>query len=122
MTPGDWYSTQAGIITATAIIVSVLKRVLGNVRIANTVPTWTYAVAVAGLLTFVSVALLHAMSGDLLALISQAAISAGASSGFYEWLTAHPTTSLAASALAANVPVDPVNLPARDLLSVGPRP
>lgn len=115
MTETPFYATQAGIITATAIIVSVLKRLLGNVRIANAVPTWAYAVAVAGLLTFVSVFFLHAMTGDLLALISQAAISAGASSGFYEWLTKNPTTSLASSAIAAEVHVDLVNLPARDV-------
>lgn len=118
----DWYSTQLGIIAATGIVVSILKRLLGNVRVANAVPTWAYAVAVAGILTWLAVAVWHTLPGALWPLISQAAVSAGASSGFYEWLTVHPTTSLASSAMSANVAVDPVNLPARDLNTVGPRP
>ena len=117
----NWYGTQAGIIGATALIVSDLKRLLGNVPYANAVPTWAYAVAVAGLLTVVSVVGLHAMTGDLVALLSQAMISAGASSGFYEWLN-RPTVSLAASALRADVPIDAAHLPDRDVLTVGPRP
>jgi hypothetical protein len=114
-TPTQWYGTQAGIVTATAIGVSILKRLLGNVPYVNTLPTWLYAVLVAGALTFLSVRVWGTMPGDLWALVSQSVLSAGASSGFYEWLTTHPTTSLARSAIAANVAVDLDHLPARDV-------
>jgi hypothetical protein len=115
MTSSDWYSTQLGIIGATAIGVSVLKRLLGNVPYANAIPTWTYAVGLAAVLTFFAVHVWGTLPGALWPMISQAGISTGASSGFYEWLTTHPTTSLARSALAAHVSVDPINLPDRDL-------
>ena len=118
----DWYSTQLGIIAATAIGVSILKRVLGNVKYANTIPTWVYAVGVSSLLTFLAVQVWQTLPGALWPLISQAATGAAGSSGFYEWVTKHPTTSLASSALSANVPIDPGNLPGRDVLTVGPRP
>ena len=109
----DWFGTQAGIIGATAVVVSVLKRLLGNIPYANTIPTWAYAVGVAGVLTYLSVHEWHTLAGDVWTLVSQTAISAGASSGFYEWVN-RPTVSLASSAIAAGVPVAPVNLPARD--------
>jgi hypothetical protein len=113
-----WYGTQAGIIGATAIGVSILKRLLGNLAYANSLPTWLYAVGVAGVLTYLSVRVWHTMPGNLWPMVSQSVLSAGASSGFYEWITAHPTTSLATSAVKAGVAVDPVNLPNRDALPV----
>jgi hypothetical protein len=115
-TPTQWYGTQAGIIGATGIAVSIIKRLLGNVRYANAVPTWTYAVVVAFGLTFLSIRVWGTMTGSLWPMISQSVLSAGATSGFYEWLTSHPTTSLAASADKAGVIVDPENKPARDVV------
>jgi hypothetical protein len=117
-TPTQWYGTQAGIIGATGIVVSVLKRILGNVSYANALPTWLYAVVVSAALTYLSVRVWGTMPGDLWPLVSQSVLSAGASSGFYEWLTAHPTTSLAASAAKAGVTVDPANQPGRDVTHV----
>jgi hypothetical protein len=112
-TAGQWYGTQAGIIGATALAVSALKRAIGNVAYLNAIPTWVYAVTVASVLTFLSVHVWGTMPGNLWQLVSQSALSAGASSGFYEWVN-RPTASLASSALKADVTVAPANLPTRD--------
>lgn len=114
---GEWYGTQAGLIAATAVIVSVLKRAIGNVAYLNTIPTWLYAVTVAAVLTFLAVHVWHTLPGDLWSLMSQSVLAAGASSGFYEWVN-RPTASLALSAVKAGVPVDPVNVPARDVAKI----
>lgn len=116
-TPQQWYGSTAGIIAATAIGVSVLKRALANVKGLNSVPTWMYAVATSAVLTFLTVKVWGTLPGQLWQTMSQIAIAAGASSGFYEWLN-NPATSLAASAVSAGVPVDPAKLPDRD--AVGP--
>lgn len=82
-----WYTSIAGIIAATLIIVEILKRALGNVSVAMQVPTWVYAVTVAALLTYASKASgLLTDEGNVFALLMQAVMLAASASGFWSWL------------------------------------
>jgi hypothetical protein len=107
-----WYTSIAGIVAATIFSVTVLKRALGNVPYANTVPTWLYAVAVSAVLTVLTNYTWHTLPGALGENLMQAVMLAGTASGFYEWLQA-PTKPLAASARSAGVIVEPQNAPDR---------
>ena len=92
-----WYATTTGIAGATALLVSVLKRLAGNAIALKDVPTWLYAVLVGIVLTLVAHYGFGALQGQLSALLMNAAISSAAASGFYEWLS-HPTKTLEESA------------------------
>jgi hypothetical protein len=108
----NWYTSIAGIVAATMLGVSVLKRAFGNVAYLNTVPTWVYAVVISGVLTFLTNRIWATLPGELMPLLMQAVISAGTASGFYEWLKA-PATPLAESAIKAGVDVQVKNAPER---------
>lgn len=108
----NWYTSVAGVVAATMLAVTILKRALGNVPYANTVPTWIYAVAVSGGLTYLTNAVWHTLPGTLWQNMMQAVGMAAAASGFYEWLQT-PTKPLAASAMSAGVLVEPKNTPDR---------
>ncbi len=108
----NWYTSVAGVVMATIFLVTVLKRLLGNVPYANTVPTWLYAVAVSATLTALTNYVWHTLPGDLWQNMMQAVFMAGSASGFYEWMQT-PTKPLAASAISAGVTVEPRNAPDR---------
>lgn len=82
-----FYYSTTGIAGATLIIVSGLKRALGNVDGANRVPTWIYACAVSVALTALAAYGLKTLTVETSAidLLYQAAMSAAISSGAYEW-------------------------------------
>lgn len=81
----SWYTSVAGIVTATVIIVGILKRALAAVEYLNSVPTWLYAVAVSCGLTAVTNLWWHTLPGDFWQLAMQAVIAAATATGFYEW-------------------------------------
>lgn len=121
-----WYTSVVGIVAATMLLVSIVKRAFGNVAYANTVPTWVYAVGISGLLTFLTNRVWATLPGDLWQNLMQAVMMAGTASGFYEWLKS-PSAPLAASAISAGVIVEPKNAPDRinaaalvDLKKIGP--
>lgn len=106
-TPNNpWYLTTAGIAGATAVGVSMLKRLLGNIQGANAIPTWLYAVMVSLSLTFFAYYVLHTLEGEPLKLLWNGIVSAAGASGFYEWLN-NSTKPLSASARSAGVDVTP---------------
>lgn len=107
-----WYTSVSGIVAATMLGVSILKRAFGNVAYANTVPTWGYAVVISLGLTVLTNRIWATLPGDFWQLAMQAVFLAATASGFYEWLKA-PAQSLAATAIAAGVPVTPRNAPDR---------
>ena len=109
-----WYSSVTGVVAATIFGVAILKRAIGGVSYLNTVPTWLYAVSLASGLIFVTNRIWGTLPGDLWQNMWQAVTSAGMASGFYEWLN-RPTSSLAASAVKANVLVPSANMPTRDV-------
>ncbi len=100
--PLQWYTSVAGVVAATMLGVSVMKRALGNVTYFNAVPTWIYAVVISGILTFITVNVWRTLPGDLWQTMLQAVIMAATASGFYEWLN-NGTKPLAASAVSAGV-------------------
>lgn len=108
----SWYTSVAGIVVATSLGVGVLKRALGNVPYANTIPTWIYAVAVSALLTFLTNQVWGTLPGDLWQNIMQATGMAAMASGFYEWYQA-PSKPLATSAISIGVNVEERNAPNR---------
>jgi hypothetical protein len=108
----NWYTSVLGIVAFTAILVTVLKRLLGNVPYMNTVPTWVYAVAVSAMLTYLANAIWHTLPGELWQTMMQAVGLAAMSSGFYEWLN-NAGKPLAASAVSAGVTVEQKNAPTR---------
>ena len=108
----DWYTSVAGVVLATSFGVTILKRALGNVPYANTVPTWAYAVMLAAVLTYLTNVVWHTLPGDLWQNMMQAAGMAAMASGFYEWYKA-PSKPLATSAISAGVNVDEKNAPNR---------
>ena len=84
--PTLWYTSRAGIIAATMLIVALLKRGLATVRYANQVPTWIYAAVVAGGLTFVLNRVLHTLPGDNIGeLLWYAVMTAATAGGFHQW-------------------------------------
>lgn len=118
----NWYTSVTGIVAATIFLVSMLKRALGNVPYANTVPTWLYAVAISSVLTALTNYVWHTLPGNLWQNMMQAVMMAGNASGFYEWLQT-PTKPLAESAMSAGVLVEVRNTPDRvDLTTVAPPP
>ena len=108
----NWYTSIVGIVAATALIVTVLKRLLGNVAYANTVPTWIYAVIVSAGLTYLTNAVWHTLPGELWQTMMQAVGLAAMASGFYEWLN-NAGKPLAAAAVSAGVTVEQKNAPDR---------
>lgn len=108
----NWYTSVVGVVGATIFLVTVLKRLLGNVAYVNTVPTWIYAVAISAGLTGLTNAVWHTLPGSLLQNMMQAVMMAGSASGFYEWLQAFDKP-LASSAMSAGVEVERKNTPAR---------
>lgn len=104
-TPLQWYSTVAGVVAATLLGVSILKRALGNVSGINQVPTWMFAVAVSALLTFLTNRVWKTLPGELWQLMMQSVFMAAAASGFYEWLNG-PTKTLQHSLIKAQAKID----------------
>lgn len=123
----NWYTSIAGVVAVTMLLVSVLKRAFGNRPYINTVPTWLYAVVISGGLTVLTSHVWGTLQGDLWQNLMQAIGMAAMASGFYEWLNA-PTKPLAESAIKAGVTVEQKNAPNRinaaeltvDLKKVGP--
>ncbi len=82
-----WYTSVAGIVAASILIINVLKRLLVNVDVLNKIPTWLLVVVVAGLLTYFANMKWHTLPGDSwVELIMQSIFTAAASSGFWEWM------------------------------------
>jgi hypothetical protein len=101
----NWYTSVVGVVGVTAIGVTILKRLLGNVPYVNTLPTWCYAVLVsAGLVTLTNL-VWHTLPGELWQNMLQA-------SGFYEWYH-NISKPLAAAAISAGVTVEAKNIPDR---------
>jgi hypothetical protein len=118
----NWYTSVAGVVAATILAVTILKRAFGNVPYVNTVPTWMYAVTISGILTTLTNYVWHTLPGDLWQNMMQAVMMAGTASGFYEWLQT-PTKPLAASAISAGVTVEAKNAPDRiDPATIAPPP
>jgi len=83
-----WYTSIAGIIIATGIIVQVCKKLLGNVAGFMAVPTWIYSALVATALTFASRYFGYLKDeGTLLELLMAAALAAASASGFWSWFS-----------------------------------
>jgi hypothetical protein len=82
----DWYSSIAGIVALTIVLVEVVKRSLGSVAWLSQVPTWIYAVLISAGLTAVTHVWFGTLQGDDLALFSQAIGSAAIASGIKEWV------------------------------------
>ena len=108
----NWYTSVAGIVAATILLVGVLKRAFGNVAYVNTVPTWMYAVGISASMTALANYIWHTLPGNFWQNLMQAVMMAGSASGFYEWYNA-PTKALASSAISAGVTVDAKNAPDR---------
>lgn len=96
-----WYTSVAGVVAATMLGVSILKRALGEVSGLNSIPTWVYAVVISAILTFLTVKVWGTLPGQLWQTMTQSVIMAGAASGFYEWINKSGSTSLATSARKA---------------------
>lgn len=98
----QWYTSVAGIIAGTLILVEVLKRALGNVALVKAVPTWVYAVVVAVGLTYASRAAgLLTDQGSTLDVLMTAVMLAASASGFWTWLR-NPADKIEDSAPAHN--------------------
>jgi len=82
----NWYSSIAGIVALTIILVEVVKRSLGNVVWLSQVPTWLYAVLISAGLTAITHIWLGTLQGTDLDLFSQAVGSAAIASGIKEWV------------------------------------
>jgi hypothetical protein len=84
-----WYSSVAGVVAATIAIVQMLKSTMPRVEYLNLVPTWTYVVTVAALLTWFSHDVLGTLHGEnLVQLITEAVTAALVASGAVEmWRT-----------------------------------
>lgn len=104
--PFEWYSSVTGVVAATILGVSILKRALANVNGLNGVPTWLYAVVMSAVLTFLTNRVWGTLPGELWQLMVQVVMMAAAASGFYEWLNNSTTTSLKSSARKAGVAVE----------------
>lgn len=109
-TPNQWYGSVAGIVVATGLAVSILKRALAKVPAFNQVPLWLYAVVISSGLTYLTNQVFHTMPGDLWQLLMQSVSMAATASGFYSWLTssdegavASLTKPLAASPVAEQI-------------------
>lgn len=102
----DWYVSSAGIVIATIFVVSGLKRVLGNVPGASSIPTWIYAIGVSLILTVIARQVFGTMPGPFVQVAYQVAFQAAASSGAYEWFH-NGGKPLSASAASAGVTVSP---------------
>lgn len=108
----EWYSSIGGIVAATAVLVAIAKRALGNVRGLNAIPTWVYAVVISFALTVIAAVVLKTLPGVWWQDAIQAVLMAGAASGFYEWLKPENIQKpLAHSAKSAGVKVKQANLP-----------
>ena len=95
----NWYSSIAGIVAFTIILVEIAKHSLGSVPWLSRIPTWAYAVVVSAALTFITHVWLGRLQGDDLDLFSQAIGSAALASGIKEWLS-NITKPLSASSAA----------------------
>ena len=95
----NWYSSIAGIVALTIILVEVVKRSLGNVVWLSQVPTWLYAVLISAGLTAITHIWLGTLQGTDLDLFSQAVGSAAIASGVKEW-SGNINKPLAASSAA----------------------
>ena len=82
----NWYSSIAGIVALTIILVEVVKRSLGNVAWLSQVPTWLYAVLISAGLTAIAHIWLKTLPGTDIDLYSQAVGSAALASGIKEWV------------------------------------
>jgi hypothetical protein len=95
----DWYSSIAGIVAATIVLVEILKHFCGNLPWFGKVPTWLYAVGIAIALTMVAHMGLKTLAGNDLELLTQAVMLAAVASGFKEWIS-NGTKPLSASTAA----------------------
>ena len=84
---GDWYSSIAGVVALTIILVEVIKRSLGNIPWLSRIPTWAYAVVVSAALTATTHIWFGTLQGNDLELFSQAIGSAAIASGIKEWVS-----------------------------------
>lgn len=110
--PFEWYTSVAGVVAATAVLVQILKRMLANVPYANTLPVWAYSVFVSALLTYLCVNIFGTLPGPLGQAMMQAVIMAAAASGIYEWLR-DGSKPLAQAAYSAGHDVEEKNRPTR---------
>ena len=83
----NWYSSIAGIVAFTIILVEIAKRSLGSVPWLSQVPTWLYAVLISAGLTAITHIWLGTLQGTDLDLFSQAIGSAAIASGIKEWMS-----------------------------------
>ena len=81
-----WYTSVAGIVAATILIVQVIKRFAGNVSYIGAIPTWVIAAVVAGSLSAAANAWWHTLPGPVWEVVMQAVMLAAMASGFKEWL------------------------------------
>jgi hypothetical protein len=105
-TPTEWYTSIAGVVGATVLLVSGAKRVFGNMPFMATIPTWLYAVVIALGLTYVASQVLGTLPGVFWQLAWQSAQNAAIATGVYEWFN-NGTKPLWQSAQAAGVQVTP---------------
>lgn len=81
-------ASVAGIVALTIAIVQRVKMSFGDTPYMKEVPAWAYTVVVSGVLTYLSHSVLHAIEGDVKALLVQAILQALLASGAYEMLRA----------------------------------
>ena len=81
----NWYSSIAGIVAFTIILVEIAKHSLGSVPWLSQVPTWFYAVLISAGLTAITHIWLGTLQGTDIELFSQAIGSAAIASGIKEW-------------------------------------
>ena len=81
-----YFGSIGGIIVATIALVAALRRALADVPAAKSVPVWVYAATTAVALTAFAHYVLKTLDGEIIDLVLQAVIAAGAASGFREWV------------------------------------
>lgn len=89
----SWYTSVAGIVAVSILVINILKRALVNVPVINQIPTWFMVVIVAEILTFLCDRVFHTLPVQSpLDLFTQAFFYAAAASGLWEWLGELGTT------------------------------
>lgn len=84
--PFEQLSSITSIIATTLIVVQMIKRFGYRTPFIQSIPTWLIAISVSAALTTVANMVLGVLEGNLPELLWQAALNAGAASGFYTWL------------------------------------
>ena len=98
------FSSVAGIIVATTIIVAVLMRSLGDKPFFGKVPAFVYVTGISLILTFLANRVWKLLPGSIGVLLWDSAKSALASSGFYTWVTGRAGAIEKSGAVAARQP------------------